>query len=86
MSIATKFENFCKNIRISTTNTDKVSSRYKAITKRLNKDFWNTESETSNSLYVGSYGRDTDIHVSDIDVIFKIPVSIYEKYNKYSGN
>jgi Second Messenger Oligonucleotide or Dinucleotide Synthetase domain len=86
MSIATKFEIFCTNILISATNTDKISSRYKAITKRLNKDFWDTESETSHSLYVGSYGRDTDIHVSDVDMLFRLPYAIYEKYNNYQSN
>jgi len=86
MSIATKFENFCKNIIISQDDADKISSRYKAITKRLNKDFWNTESEESHSLYVGSYGRDTDIHVSDVDMIFQLPYLVYENYNNYQGN
>ncbi|MCF7795576.1 nucleotidyltransferase [Patescibacteria group bacterium] len=86
MSIATKFENLCKNILISQNDADKISSRYKAITKRLNKDFWNTESEESHSLYVGSYGRDTDIHVSDVDMIFQLPYSVYETYNNYLGN
>jgi hypothetical protein len=52
MSISDKFENFCKNILISSTNSGKVSSRYKAITKRLNKDFWDTDSDVNHSLYV----------------------------------
>lgn len=86
MSISTKFENFCSNILISKSNTDKVSNRYKAITKRLNKDFWNTDSDVSHSLYVWSYWRDTDIHVSDIDMIFQLPYSVYENYNSYSSN
>lgn len=52
MSVSTKFKNFCDNIRISDDNVSKISGRYNAVTKRLNKDFWNTESETSHSLYV----------------------------------
>lgn len=86
MSITTKFENFCDNIRIDIDNIDTISVRYRSITKRLNKDFWSTESEYSHSLYVWSYGRDTDIHVSDIDVIFQLPDSLYETYNNYTGN
>jgi len=86
MSISTKFETFNKNIRISQNNQDKISSRYKQITKRLNLDFWGSESETNHSLYVGSYGRDTDIHVSDVDILFQLPYSVYEQYNNYSGN
>ena len=39
MSISTKFETFNNNIRISQDNQNKISSRYKQITKRLNLDF-----------------------------------------------
>jgi len=35
---------------------------------------------------VGSIGRQTDIHASDIDIIYKIPKSTYDRYNAYSGN
>jgi hypothetical protein len=86
MSVSDKFKNFNQNIRISSANQDKISTRYKQITKRLNIDFWDTESEINHSLYVGSYGRDTAIHVSDIDILFRLPYSIYEQYNDYDGN
>ncbi|MDP2709387.1 MAG: nucleotidyltransferase [bacterium] len=86
MSVSVKFQNFCSNIRITTSVASDISYRYKRITKQLNKDFWNTESDTSHSLYVGSYGRDTDIHVSDIDVLFQLPYSVYERINGHSGN
>ncbi len=86
MSVSTKFQNFCSNIRITSSVAGDISYRYKRITKQLNKDFWDTESETSHSLYVGSYGRDTDIHVSDIDILFQVPYAIYERINEYSGN
>ena len=86
LSMSKKFENFCLNIRINEDSTKKISARYKAITKRLNIDFYNTESEINHSLYVGSYGRDTDIHVSDIDVIFQMPYAVYKQYNSYIWN
>lgn len=86
MSISTKFQNFCSEIRTAPSVVADISYRYKRIIKQLNKDYWSTESETSHSLYVGSYGRDTDIHVSDIDVIFQLPYSVYERISNYSGN
>jgi hypothetical protein len=63
-----------------------ISYRYKRITKQLNKDFWASDSDTLHSLYVGSYGRGTEIHISDIDMIFQLPYSAYETYNNYTGN
>ena len=86
MSVAKKFKLFNKNIRISSDNVWTISYRYKQITKRLNFDFWGWESETLHSLYVGSYGRDTDMHVSDVDVLFQLPNSMYDQYNNYAGN
>lgn len=86
MSIANWFETFNGNLRMSNNTIDKIVYRYKRITKQLNKDFHNSDSEISNSIYVGSYGRGTDILVSDIDMIFRLPYSEYVKYNAYSGN
>lgn len=86
MSVATKFETFCSKILIPQEKVDSISYRYKRITKQLNKSYWSTESETAHSLYVGSYGRDTDIHTSDIDMLFQLPISVYERINRYIGN
>lgn len=85
MSVATWFGTFCGNLTV--TNTDSISRRYKAITQRLNTDFWTTTSDTAHSLYVGSYGRNTaTAGFSDLDMIFQLPYSEYEKYNGYSSN
>lgn len=86
MSTSEKFSKFCDNILIDSTAVSNISYRYKRITKQLNKDFWNRDSDTQNSLYVGSYGRDTDIHVSDIDMLFQLPYDTYKRYNSYQYN
>lgn len=85
MGLGEWFSTFCSNLQVADDGT--ISQRYKNITKRLNTDFWNTTSDTSHSLYVGSYGRNTAIQgFSDLDMIFQLPYSEYEKYNNYSGN
>lgn len=63
-----------------------VQYRYKRITKQLNADFRNLDSDSRHSLYVGSYGRGTAIHVSDIDMVMELPYSVYQQYNNYIGN
>jgi len=64
-----------------------ISTRYKAITRRLNTDFWTTTSDTAHSLYVGSYGRNTAIEgFSDLDMIFQLPYDVYVQYNQHEGN
>ena len=85
MGLADWFSTFCSNIQVQDGGT--ISTRYKSITRRLNTDFWNTTSDTSHSLYVGSYGRNTAIRgFSDLDMIFQLPVSVYKQYNEYEGN
>jgi predicted nucleotidyltransferase len=71
---------------MSSTTVGNISYRYKRITKQLNRDFWNSESDTLNSLYVGSYGRGTEIHTSDIDVLMQLPYDTYLQYNNHLGN
>ena len=85
MGLADWFSTFCTNIEVQDGGT--ISSRYRTITHRLNADFWSTESYTSHSLYVGSYGRKTAIQgFSDLDMIFQLPSHLHKKYDNYNGN
>ncbi|WP_248786085.1 SMODS domain-containing nucleotidyltransferase [Escherichia coli] len=85
MGLAEWFCGFCSNLTVKDGGT--ISTRYRNITKRLNTDFWDSSSDTSHSLYVGSYGRNTATQgLSDLDMIFQLPYSEYQKYNSYLGN
>ncbi|MGZ0054204.1 SMODS domain-containing nucleotidyltransferase [Bacillus cereus] len=86
MSVSDYFSSFCSNLRMNTSTVDTIQYRYKQITKRINLSYWNSASETSHSLYVGSYGRGTEIWTSDIDIIVQLPYKVYEQYNSYKGN
>jgi hypothetical protein len=85
MALAYWFSTFCSNLQIKDGGT--IATRHGNIIRRLNTDFWSTTSDTSHSLYVGSYGRNTAISgFSDVDLIFQLPFSVYKQYNEYSGN
>lgn len=86
MSISNKFNTFCSNIRMNNNIVSNIRTRYHEITKRLNKDFLAINNDTISSLYVGSYGRGTAIHVSDIDMLYILPWSYYNVYNSYKSN
>lgn len=86
MSVTTNFSSFCNSLKVGSDLRSKISTRYLAICKRLNKDFWGVET-TSGGRYVGSYGRNTaNSWVSDIDMAFELPYSTYSKYDNYIGN
>jgi hypothetical protein len=85
MGLADWFSKFCDDIQVRDGGT--ISTRYKNITRRLNTDFWATESDTAHSLYVGSYGRNTAVAgFSDLDMIMQLPYSTYEQYHGHAGN
>ena len=80
------FKKFRENIRMSEKTVNTVRERYKKITRRINEEYWDSQSETDHSYYVGSYGRGTSIHASDIDVVVILPNSIFKKFDSYSSN
>lgn len=87
MGVYDEFYNFRNNYNIGTDLISSIGQRYRRITARLNTDFWNTDSNSAHSLYVGSYGRDTAAQgISDLDIGFQLPYSEYVKYNAYQGN
>jgi hypothetical protein len=87
MGVGEDFANFKSNYDIPSSVIESISYRYGRITRQLNTDFWNTQSETAHSLYVGSYGRDTAAKgVSDLDIAFTLPVALYHQFNGYQTN
>jgi predicted nucleotidyltransferase len=59
-----------------------IAGRYKTITKIINKEFWNSDSDSAHSFYVGSYGRRTAISTSDIDILVEIPDSEADRFRR----
>lgn len=87
MGVAEEFTQFKNNYNIGTDLISSISYRYQRITSQLNKDFRNVDSKTSNSLYVGSYGRDTAAKgISDLDMAYMLPGNLYSQYNAYASN
>lgn len=85
MSEASLFRDFRQNLSIK--NSDDISTKYCNITARLNLDFWDTDSDTVHSLQIGSYGRRTAIDgVSDLDMVFELPIENFDRYKKLQGN
>ena len=85
MGIGDDFKTFCGNLTVN--NRSDISDRYKAITKRLNLDFWDSTSDTDHSRYVGSYGRETATRgFSDLDMLFVLKDADFLRFSQYSGN
>ena len=71
---------------ISSDTRSTISKRYHVITAAINREFWNSSSDTQNSIYVGSYGRGTAINTSDLDILVCLPKEEYTRHNVMKGN
>ncbi|CDL14094.1 hypothetical protein APECO1_2271 [Klebsiella pneumoniae IS46] len=79
MTISEMFSGFISNLSIN--NAETISSRYGELTTALNKQFRDTESNTANTLQVGSFGRKTGIRgISDLDMLYIMPKSKWDNY------
>lgn len=87
MSVSQYFQDFANAIAIPSAKRDSIAYRSGRLTKQLNTDFRSTTSDCANRFYAGSYGRNTAIPtVSDIDMIYVLPYSVYETYDNYTSN
>ena len=86
MGLNTWFRKFHENIYIKNDVVEKINLRYRTITNRINKEYWNSDSYTNNSFYTGSYARGTEIKTSDIDIVIVLPQVVKERFDRRSGN
>lgn len=86
MTIKKAFSQFCENLLLD--NLDEMRTTVSEIAKKLNKHYYGLPSDSSSHMYiVGSIGRDTAIkNASDLDLIFDLPKSVYEKFDQYDSN
>jgi hypothetical protein len=86
----TVFERFNKLLsNISLTKDQRLDGivKHTGVRKCLNQHYYSTNSEYANSLLIGSWGRDTQVRPPrDIDVLFVLPYSVYQRYEGKIGN
>ena len=87
MGVAEDFQTLCSGLAVPSSVRSSISNRYELITRRLNLEYWSTDSRTAHSFYTGSYGRGTAVgSISDIDMLMRLPDEVYYRFNAYNGN
>lgn len=67
-------------------NADIIEQRRDEITKALNKEFAGSESDSTNRLMVGSWGRHTAIRgISDLDMLYRLPAFLRDEFVANGG-
>lgn len=86
MSVNKWFRIFHNSVYFKGDMVATIQNRRQAVSRRINREYWNITSSTSNSLYTGSYGRSTEITSSDIDLIVKLPWCVKNRFDNRVGN
>lgn len=84
-SLANGFRKFNNDIKVSQITLDNVSVRLGKMEVALDEYYYKS-AQNNKIIKVGSIGRQTDIHASDVDIIYVVPSSLYAQYNAYATN
>jgi Second Messenger Oligonucleotide or Dinucleotide Synthetase domain len=79
------FSNFNNSIKVPQNVLDNVDYRIGRIKSALDTFYWGFTT-TNKLIMIGSIGRKTDIHTSDVDVVYLLPATKYTQYDAYAGN
>lgn len=71
---------------INTKSIEKIIDRYSRIVKKCNNEFWEIDRQDKHAMFVGSYGRNTAINTSDVDILIELPGDIFYEVNELNGN
>lgn len=84
-NIAQAFRVFNNAIKVDPQTLSDVNYRLGRMETALDKYYYGSD-QKDKVFKVGSIGRQTDIHASDVDVIYKVPREVYNRYNAYTTN
>lgn len=87
MRVAGRFDNFVGELRISPAQAIDGQTKHRGVRKALNAAYWGVDSETANSMLIGSWGKSTQIRPPrDVDVLFQLPDEVYYQFEERAWN
>ncbi|MBX3394294.1 MAG: nucleotidyltransferase [Phycisphaerae bacterium] len=87
ITVSQRFDRFLSNLRLTEDQRQDGITKHGGVRSCLNEHYWGTTSTTANSMLVGSWGKNTEIRPPrDIDVLFCLPKSVYDRFQTRPGN
>jgi len=87
MTVSERFNAFLENLKLTSDQVEDGKTKYKGVTRCLNTHYYSLNSDTANSILVGSWGKHTQIRPPrDIDALFPLPKSVYDRFQYRLGN
>lgn len=86
-NLSDNFKKFLENIELTEYQVEDGDKKATSVCKTLHEHYYDENYTGSTKLLIGSFGKNTAIRPpSDVDVIFLLPQSEKERYDKRSGN
>ena len=87
MTTGQRFSQFLENIRLTDNQKAAGAASRGSVVSTLNWAYYSSTHTTSNSQYVGSWGKRTRVRPPrDVDVLYTLPNSVYYRYQSRAGN
>lgn len=87
MSVNDRFKALLSNITLTDDQRADGAIKHHGVRQCLNKYYWDSTSETANSMLIGSWGKSTRVRPPrDVDVLFQLPHAVYQRFQTRIGN
>ena len=82
-----RFNRFLDDLAITSTQREDGETKQAGVRACLNRHYWNLNSETANSMLIGSSGKRTQVRPPrDVDILFLLPATVYHRFQQRDGN
>lgn len=85
-----EFLDFINEITLTQCQCEDAQTKYTGVCQKLYSHYYNGEYDDGKKYLFGSYKTKTNVRPltedQDVDVLFKIPQSMYDKFDKYESN
>ena len=85
-----EFLDFINEITLTHCQNEDAKTKYTGVCQKLYSHYYNGEYDDGKKYLFGSYKTKTNVRPltedQDVDVLFKIPQSTYDKFDKYESN
>jgi hypothetical protein len=87
IGVRPRFEQFQRELALTSPQVDDGTTKRAGVVNCLNHHYHSVNSETDNSFFIGSWGKQTAIRPPrDVDIYFLLPPAVYHRFQNYVGN
>lgn len=87
IAVRQRFEQFHRNLLLTPLQRQDGITKRNGVVNCLNRNYNDSTSETDNSFFIGSWGKDTATRPPrDVDAYFVLPVEVYHRFQPYLWN